>query len=299
METNSADELCLIDPNPDVVGVGIRVSLYVLALSYHIFSYVFNSAELSSAIESSLGVTGLALFLTAVITTARQSLGLFHALCVFHLLGIVGLSAQPRGRYPTGVVRKVVFMAFYVVVMAGSLAYLIYVFATAPAFGEQTECNDKTVYVLFGVNIPATSAGLRWTLVAGLGILLLGFAMWLLFVTCVAVDALFGRKVPGDVFGAQDEHPGNPRKRQPPYQLLSYLAGTIYLAVMLELMIQRNALAPGLEEWSFGQVLAMTMLIGPLIELASLVLGRIDGVHDNQLVQVSGMPVQRRSFGRA
>ncbi|KAK4171725.1 hypothetical protein QBC36DRAFT_339411 [Triangularia setosa] len=288
---DSADEQCLIDPNPDVVGVGIRVSLYVLALSYHIFTYVFNSAELSGAIESSLGVTGLALFLTAVITTARQSLGLFHALCIFHLLGIVGLSAQPRGRYPTGVVRKVVFMAFYVVVMTGSLAYLIFVFATAPTFGDQAECNDSTVYVLFGVNIPATSAGLRWTLVAGLAVLLLGFGLWLLFVSCVAVDAMFGRKVPVDVFGPQDqslEGNGGKRKRPPPYQLVSYLAGTIYLAVMLELIIQRNALAPGLEEWSFGQVLAVTMLIGPLIELASLLLGKIDGgVQDNQLAQVS------------
>lgn len=305
-QSNPAEEQCLIDPNPDVVGVGvsssflsilahyvtnpqqIRASLYVLALSYHIFSYVFNSAELSGAIESSLGVTGLALFLTAVITTATQSLGLFHALCVFHLLGIVGLSAHPRGRYPGGVVRRVVFMAFYVVVMTGSLAYLIYVFATAPTFGDQAECNNTTVYVLFGVNIPATSPGLRWTLVAALSLLLLGFGCWLLFVGCIAVDAMFGRKVPHDVFGAQDVNLGNNKSKPPLYQLISYLAGTIYLIVMLELTIQRNALAPGLEEWSFGQILAMTMLIGPLIELASLLLGKIDGVNDHDLVLASG-----------
>lgn len=262
----------------------------MLAISYHIFTYVFNSAELSKAIESSLGVTGLAIFLTTVITTARNSIGLFHALCIFHLLGIVGLSATPRGRYPTGAVRRVVFMAFYVLVTTGSLVYLIYVFATAPRFGDHAECNDSIVYVLFGVDISATSPVLRWMFVGALSVLLLCFSCWLLVVACVTIDALCGREM-HDVFRQQDEHRENSGKRPPLYQLLSYLTGTIYLAVMLELMIQRNALAPGLDEWTFGQVLAMTMLIGPLIELASLLLGKIERRRDTQLVPVTTLSV--------
>lgn len=259
----------------------------MLALSHHVFTYVFNSAELSRSIESSLGVTGLAIFLTAVITTARQSLDLFHALCVFHLLGILGLSARPRGRYPAGVVRTVVFMAFYVLVSAGSLAYLIYVFATAPTFGSRPACNDRTVYVLFGVDTrPAASPVLRWMLVAVLALLLLASGCWLLLATCVAVDALCGRELHGlSGGGGRDaELPGNSPPRPPPYWLASYLAGTVYLAVMLELTIRRNALAPGLDEWTFGQVMAMVMLIGPLIELASLLLGKVDGGQEGRLV---------------
>jgi len=58
-------------------------------------------------------VTGLALFLTTIVATARGSLALFHALCVFHLLGIVGISIRPKGRYPAGVVRTFAFSTFY------------------------------------------------------------------------------------------------------------------------------------------------------------------------------------------
>ncbi|KXX80195.1 hypothetical protein MMYC01_204225 [Madurella mycetomatis] len=273
-------EPCLLDPDPDVVGVGIRVSLYVLALSGHIFPYVFDSAELSDAIESSLGVTGLAIFLTALITTARQSLSLFHALCIFHLIGIVGISARPRGRYQTGLVRKYVFTTFYVLVTAGSLAYLIYVFATAPTFGSNPECNHSTVYVLFGVDIPATSPVFRWMLVAVLAILLLGICGWLLSAVCISVDVIL-RREPGLHEGDNEQ---KKERKQAPYELIGRLAGTIYLAVMLELMMKRNALAPGADLWGFGQVLAMTMLVGPLIELASLMLGKVDGGPHNELV---------------
>lgn len=246
----------------------------MLALSGHIFPYIFDSAELSDAIESSLGVTGLAIFLTTVITTARQSLSLFHALCVFHLIGIVGISARPRGHYPTGLVRKHVFTTFYVLVTAGSLAYLIYVFATAPTFGSDPQCNDSTVYVVFGVDIPATNPVLRWMLVAVLAILLLGICCWLLFVVCVSVDVIL-RRDPG-LHESGIGHKKERKLRRVPYDLVGRLAGTIYLAVMLELMMKRNALAPGADLWSFGQVLAMTMLVGPLIELTSLMLGKVD-----------------------
>jgi len=185
-------------------------------------------------------------------------------------------------------------MAFYARVTTGSLVYLIYVFATAPTFGDHAECNDRTVYVLFGVDISATSPVLRWMLVGALSILLLILICWLLMVTCICIDALFGREMRG-VFAGRGGHEGSNAKRQSPYQLVSYLVGTIYLAVMLELMIRRNALAPGLDEWTFGQILAMAMLIGPLIELASLLLGKVDGRQDNnQLVPVSMLPVSRR-----
>ncbi|KAH6627167.1 hypothetical protein B0J18DRAFT_426659 [Chaetomium sp. MPI-SDFR-AT-0129] len=267
-----------LESGPQLIYFQIRVSLYVLTLSNHLCAYIFNSAELSTAIESSLGVTGLAIFLTTVIITARRSFDLFHALCVFHLLGIVGLAARPVGRYRAGVVRRVVFMAFYVLVTIGSLIYLIYVFATAPTFGERAECNDSLVYVIFGVDIPATSPVLRWLFVGALATLLFGLGCCLLIVACLGIDALFGRDLHG-FFGERNEHEPHEviKKRPAVYQLVCYLAGTIYLAVMLELIIRRNPLGPGLDQWTFGQVLATTMLIGPFIELASLLLGKVDG----------------------
>jgi len=51
---------------------------------------------------------------------------------------------------------------------------------------------------------------------------------------------------------------------------------------MLELMIKRNNLGPGAGLWTFGQVLAMVLLIGPLIELLALLLGKVDRGSDAQ-----------------
>lgn len=138
----------------------------------------------------SLGVTGLALFLSTVIATACGVIGFFHVLCVFHLLGIAGVAARLRGWYAASVVRAYTFLAFYAFVSVSLLVYLIYVFATALTFGKRAECNGCTVYVLFGVNIPATSPALRWTLVAILGVMLLGLSLWLLIVGCISLDAI-------------------------------------------------------------------------------------------------------------
>lgn len=260
------------------IPVQIRVSLYVLSVAGPIINNIIRSAELFRAIESSLGVTGFALFLTTVIATVRGSLALFHALCVFHLLGLVGISFSPKGRYPAGMVRTYTFLIFYVLAVAGSLSYMIYVFATAPTFGNQPECNSHTIYVLFWVNILATNNVLRWCVVTLLACMLLGFVIWLLVITgtgcCLAVDCMCGRRSynPGGEWESNEEI-----RKGFPYHLISQLSGSAYAIAMLELMIHRNPLAPGAGEWTFGQVLAMMMLVGPLVELVSLLLGKADG----------------------
>lgn len=255
----------------------IRVSLYVLALSSPILTYAFGSAELSNAIEPSLDVTGLALFLTTVIATARQSPGLFHALCVFHLLSLVGLSIRPRGRYPTGVVSVLTFLSFFVLAAAGLLSYLIYVFATTPMFGDQPECNSQIVYAIFGIKIPATNAVLRWVFVGILASLLVLVVTWLVVIPimgyCVVFDALLSRPH----FIQHAETDGTEEKRKGPLcQVISQVVGSVYFIIMLELMMQRSTLASGVGSWTFGQVLAMMMLVGPLIELVSILLGKVD-----------------------
>jgi hypothetical protein len=57
--------------------------------------------------------------------------------------------------------------------------------------------------------------------------------------------------------------------------MLGRLGASIYMMVMLEMMIRRNELLPSIAEWTFGQVLALSMLIGPLVEFASLLLGKV------------------------
>ena len=64
--------------------------------------------------------------------------------------------------------------------------------------------------------------------------------------------------------------------RRLPYHLFGHWAGSAYIIAMLELIIKRNSLQPGIGQWTFGQLLAMVMLVGPVIEIAALLLGELD-----------------------
>ena len=77
------------------------------------------------------------------------------------------------------------------------------------------------------------------------------------------------------------------------YQMLGCVTGTVYLAVMTELMTKRNNLADGVNSWAFGQVLAIMMLLGPLIELASALVGMMSGGDTEQHDQGLTMTRQR------
>ncbi|OQE32839.1 hypothetical protein PENFLA_c001G05571 [Penicillium flavigenum] len=280
---------CLIDPNPDIIGIGIRISIYVLSLASPLISFFLHSTELSGSIESSLGATGLALLLTTVIQTALGGIALFHALCVLHLLGLVGISIRPKGQYPATVVRTTTLLVLYVVAVSGSLIYFIYVFANAPHFGNQPECNYETKYVLFGVDIQATNAVIRWIFVAIFAMLALGLVMWLVCMSgaacCLALDCGCGRSSSSDDReselgaddGLYDGYAGSAHANawSQFIRMLGQLGASIYMMVMLELIIQRNELLPNIADWTFGQVLAMMMLIGPLIESVSLLLGKV------------------------
>lgn len=215
-----------------------------------------------------------------MIPTALGGIALFHPLCVLHLLGLVGISFRPKGHYPASVARTTTFLVLYVVAVSGSLIYFIYVFANAPDFGNKPECNPDTKYVLFGVDIQATNTVIRWIFVAMFAMLALGFVIWLVILSgaacCMALDCGCGRsrssrRNDGDSeLGTDDELYVSRFIR-----MLGRLGASIYMMVMLEMMIRRNELLPSIAEWTFGQVLAMSMLIGPLVEFASLLLGKV------------------------
>jgi hypothetical protein len=163
----------------------------------------------------------------------------------------------------------------YSLTASGSLAYFIYVFATAPQFGKHPECNSATTYVLFGVDIPATSDVFRWILVASFGSLLCGLAAWLIFLAgglcCMACGADSECPLSVDLeqasMGSDNSSVLNNNTLLLP---IGRLGACIYMIVMLERTIQRNRLSVGISEWKFGQILAMMMLLGPAIESVSL-----------------------------
>ena len=229
-------------------------------------SLALGSSELAKSFESSIGVTGLGLFLTTVIYTARGSLDLFHAICIFHLLGLAGISISPKGKHRKGAVHSAIFAFTSLLIVTGYLIWLIYVFSTAPGFGANPDCNKYTIYVIFGANIKATNIVFRWVCVAGFGSVLLASGIWVaiqVFTCCRASRKGY-------------EQAEDPTTSTPFYSLFGHWAASAYIIAMLELIIKRNSLKPGIGEWTFGQLLAMVMLVGPLIEISALILRKLD-----------------------
>ncbi|KAJ9481597.1 hypothetical protein VN97_g11876 [Penicillium thymicola] len=172
---------CVIEANPDVSGVGIRISIYALCLGGSITSYLLrvfapgeNKEEFSRGVSSALGLQGLALLCTAIYQTVRGDLTLFHAICVVHLLAILGMKIVSKGRYAgLGPWRLYFFSAIQLLALAAFLALNVYVWVKAPQFGSQPQCNKDTVYVVFGVSIKATSPVFRYIILLWLVVLLL------------------------------------------------------------------------------------------------------------------------------
>ena len=212
-------------------------------------------------------MTGLALFLTTIVDTATGALDLFHVLCIFNLLSLAGIAILAKGKYPGRDRRIWVITALQLLVYCAVLAYIVLVLAKAPSFGPNNACNSQVVYVLMFANVHITSPAVRWTFAAILAIALVGGLVSLLSMTRL----FFNPRIPQVTGSVDDEDP-----LRSFFGLMGSIFGSSYFIVMLELTIKRNNLGPGSGTWTFGQVLAMSLLLGPIVELGSLLLGKGD-----------------------
>ncbi|KAJ5589000.1 hypothetical protein N7537_011678 [Penicillium hordei] len=291
---------CVIEANPDVSGVGIRISIYTLCLGGSIISYLLgvfapgeDQEEFSRGVSSALGLQGLALLCTAIYQTVRGDLTLFHAICVVHLLAILGMNM--------------------LLALAVFLALNVYVWVKAPQFGSQPQCNKDTVYVVFGVSIKATSPVFRYIILGTLGAVVAGYALtFTCMLPCLCgyvahrrrhPDA--GNRIEGQKRGwmnwfVEVNHPVYQDRLEPPERLhgkallnftlnkVAYCSFCIYLIVSLEQTIHRNNLDPEEKGWTFGQVIAIFLLLGVANELLNVLLASWDrkqAESSQQLVQ--------------
>lgn len=248
---------------------------------------------------------GLALLCTAIYQTFRNELTLFHAICVVHLLALLGMDLISKGRYAGfGPWRLWFFAVIQILSLAAFIAFNVYLWVTAPRFGSQPACNPGTVYVVFGVSIKATSPVFRYIL---LGTLASGAAGFILVFTCM-LPCLCGmwirwrRRAREDGQGDGQEtrkrdciksfckisttaenQRREPTKRLSRQALLNftlnkaaYCGFCLYLIVSLEQTIQRNNLNPEEKGWTFGQVIAIFLLLGVANELFNVVLANWD-----------------------
>ncbi|KAJ5576666.1 hypothetical protein N7535_003592 [Penicillium sp. DV-2018c] len=313
---------CIIEANPDVSGVGIRISIYALCLGGSIVSYLLrvlypgkDQEEFSRGVSSALGMQGLALLCTAIYQTFRGDLTLFHAICVVHLLAILGMDLVSKGRYAgLGPLRLYFFAGIQILALAAFLAFNVYVWVKAPTFGSQPKCNEDTVYVVFGVSIKATSPVFRYIILGTLGLIVASYAItFTCALPCLCGLFMYRRRHPDAGNRAEGRAKGrvpwfvevNPPvysdRVEPPRRLhgqallkytlnkVAYCSFCIYLIVSLEQTISRNHLDPEERGWTFGQVIAIFLLLGVANELLNVLLAYWDrkkSENSQQLVQV-------------
>lgn len=244
---------------------------------------------------------GLALLGTAIYQTIRNDLTLFHAICVVHLLALLGLDLISKGRYAGfGPWRLWCFAVIQILSLAAFIAFNVYLWVTAPTFGSQPVCNEDTVYVVFGVSIQATSPVFRYVTLGTLGA---GALSYLLTFACI-IPCVCGiwRKATREagMSGLQsrkrdwvrslfrwsrstEDQSQVVRRRLSGEALLhftlnkaAYCGFCIYLIVSLEQTIRRNNLDPQEKGWTFGQVIAIFLLLGVANELLNVVLANWD-----------------------
>lgn len=299
--------VCVIEANPDVTGVGIRASIYALCLGGTVVNYflrVFSpgedEAEFSRGVSSALGMQGLALLCTAIYQTFRAELTLFHAICVVHLLALLGMDIISKGRYAGfGPWRLWFFAVIQIISLAAFIAFNVYLWVTAPQFGAQPACNPDTVYVVFGVSIKATSPVFRYIILGTLGATAAGFILvFTCMLPCICGAWVYKRRHRGDngfiqkrnctgnwFFQVTRPENEDSEEHEPLHgqallnftlNRLAYFGFCIYLIVSLEQTIQRNNLDPEEKGWTFGQVIAIFLLLGVANELLNVVLAKWD-----------------------
>ena len=245
------------------------------------------SYEFARSYENIITIQGTALLCTAFYQSTRSQLSLFHAMVVLHLLTMLGVGLVPRVG-PAG--RGRVYAWFNTATMACAsctfIAFNVYVWITAPTFGSQPQCNDKVVYVLFGLSIPALSPVFRYviigvlTLVPGMYLVSLLFCApcVLLAMCCCCPEDLDGqccscsKPEPGDV-AINDSHINWKRLGS---ESVAYTAFYVFATVSLEQTISRNSVSSDEAKWTFSQILPLFLLLGPAVDFANAMVAAID-----------------------
>lgn len=227
-------------------------------------------------------MTAFAFVLTTAIITANESMDLFHALCLYWLISILVASSIRPMRLISAYkdARQAVQLVFFLLTLTGLMAYTTYRHATEPTFGNRAECNSHIIIACFGRGRPAVDSdrlvllGLAATTSALEFIALCCFALSYVLLNCCGS----GNHDEGTSKNTQVVNRSSRKRRVIRKALFGvstfFWVDTIIGIVTIERTIRANHLGPGLGEWTFGQVLAMAMLLGPLFEIGCLVLGK-------------------------
>ncbi|KAK4129726.1 hypothetical protein N657DRAFT_640393 [Parathielavia appendiculata] len=290
---------CIIEANPDVSGVGIRISAYSLCLGGRIVGFLVkmvsptpNANSFNRSLRTAMSIQGLALLSTALYQTAHDRLTLFHAVVVLHLLALLGITLTTGAAVPghsNETAHRIINEVVYLVTVAAFVAFNVLVWSRAPTFGSQPECNSTVVYVLFGVSIPATNDVFRYIILAtfasvpGVFVisLFLSATCWMGMWCCLRHgawrlrDSSSSRERPSFDTCSNDESTATWIRDS--INIVAYAGMAIYAIVSLEQMVARNRVSDEERDWTFGQVLSLFLLFGVGNEVLNVVISSISG----------------------
>jgi len=286
-----------IHPNPDIAGIGVRVSVYTQAALNLICALIFaKDGQISdyegtvlTSTSTNLFVTGFALLVNAFIQAKTTKFSVYHALIVLNLSWINALSAV---LYPiinaVGMVMSLAHslppLSYSFTVFLLSIPYLtamgafgIFMWSTIDTFGDQSQCTPGIFFTIFSQNIPVTHPSLRKASIGLYSVTVPPFVNIAIVILvsaaiCILLSLSFACITAVLPVGDTDDEDFS----------RFLLTGAVVIAASLEillitdteLMIWRSVgivVEAGESDWSFGQTLAMVLTVMPLFDTARAV----------------------------
>ncbi|KAG9105577.1 hypothetical protein FRC07_009168 [Ceratobasidium sp. 392] len=271
-----------ITANPDISGIGVRVAIYSQTfISMMVASWLpYHEKAFRDTSRNSYVVSG-SLIIASLIAWKTNGLSLFDGLIVTMLTTIMTAFVTVNGPYIRTLglsinLASLVFTTFW-------CYWGLQIWSDPWNFGlppgqEGCAANQKTVFVVFGHTVGATSRGLR------------GFAIFIFAVGAIsALSALWKsfawtlRYLFGDPQIAKDNAATRYAKeirrknrgkssanRAQHITRYGGMVGMIYMIVTTEQIVRRNpGVKDDLDKWTYGQTIALIMLGQQLMDCFS------------------------------
>ncbi|TDL17166.1 hypothetical protein BD410DRAFT_582819 [Rickenella mellea] len=134
-------------PNPDVSGIGIRVSLYISGFLLALIPRVPRTQPLISSLLNNSRLYTLSLLLTAIIQLGQGQLTLYHAYLVLYMLLYFGAPLLPEpSDYDKKSVQRILYLLIYLLLLA---SFTFCIILNKSTFSSRPNCNDMIISGVF------------------------------------------------------------------------------------------------------------------------------------------------------
>ncbi|OTB01395.1 hypothetical protein M426DRAFT_220600 [Hypoxylon sp. CI-4A] len=294
---------CDIEPNPALIGSGIRFPLYVLSIVISLARPFYPNSKGFYLVNAALAVSGIALLSVGLRLVSRDELDLFHGVCLSLLLAISRPTA--RGSYGKGSwLTDLRFtpdgmwslpLGLGVIGLLSGLAplssYALFdaVYGHPDAFGPRRDCNSQVVISMLGARVPVASPAFPWLVsIVFAAVFLSAAAMWYRYLGLVETpETVLGRvleKLHTRVFNLPSEIDDSRLlawfneiqqlnwANVIPYRNIASPLGRLYLVITLEHTIWINNIDPDQRHFLLDvSWLQFVVLVITLLTLVGLV----------------------------